>query len=112
ARLSLRRGGQRRRHRMVDDPTQLPGDITHAVPALIRLLLEAAFQHVIEQRMRRLQRGDRRRLDALDRGNDREGAGALERLASREHLVEYAAERENVRAVIARATVELLWRHV
>ena len=62
--------------------------------------------------MRRLQPSDRRRLGVRDRGNDLQRAGTLECLVSGEHLVQHAAERENVHAMIARPSVELLGRHV
>ncbi len=97
---------------MIDHPAQLAGDVADALPAPLAILLETASQHVVEQRMRRLKRGDRRRLAPHDRRNHRDGDGALERLASREHLVEHATEGEDVGAVIARVAIELLGRHV
>ena len=54
----------------------------------------------------------RRRLAALDRGDDVQEVDAVEGLAAGEQLVEHAAEREDVGALIAGVAVELLRRHV
>ena len=96
---------------MIRNPAQLTGDVADVLPSPLAILLETAPQHVIELRMR-VERGDRRRLAAHDRGNHGERACALERLPSRKHLVEHAAKREDVDAVIARTAVDLLGRHV
>ena len=97
---------------MIDNPAQLRGDVADALPARLAILLETAPHHVVEQRIGRLERGDRRWLAAHDCRNHSDRAGALECLPSREHLVEHRAEGEDVGTVIADVALELLGRHV
>ncbi len=97
---------------MIDDPTQLTGHVVDALPPSLAVLLQAAPQHVVEQRMCGLQRGNRRRFVAGDGGDHGDGAGTLERFPSSEDLVKDAAECKDVGAVIARLAFELFGRHV
>ena len=59
-----------------------------------------------------LQRLDRGRIGAHDRGNHRDGGLPFERLAASHDLVEHTAKRKDVGAVIARVAIELLGGHV
>src|SRR5207247_1183339 len=74
------------------------------LPAIVRIFLEARSDDAIERRRReRLQMRRRPRLVLQDRAKQARARLALERLLSREELVEHAAEREDVRARIRSA---------
>ena len=97
----------------VRDPLQLEQHVVHRLPALVGILGDTRPDQAVERGRRHgLQRRDRARLILEDRG-DQAGLGlALERLASRGHLVEQHAEGEDVAPRVSFLALELLRRHV
>ena len=95
------------------DPLELGRDVARALPAVLGILLQALAHHVVERRRRHaLHARDRGRLGRDDRGDQARARLALERAASRGHLVEHRAQREDVGARVRRLPLELLGRHV
>ena len=93
------RGGWRRR--ILAHPSQLAGDVADALPSAVGVLLEAAAQDVIEQRVRTANPLVRRRLAALDGGDHVQEVDPVEGLAAGQQLVEHASEREDVGTRVA-----------
>ena len=70
------------------------------------------FEEVAQRRRRRARQRGPVRLAVEDRDEDVRHALAVERLPAREHLVEDASERPEVRAPVQRAAARLLGAHV
>ena len=88
-------------------------DVACRLEALLRVLLEAVQDDPVERGRQRLAPlGGRRGVLLEDRVHRLDGRVALERAASRQHLVEHDAEREDVGAVIDGLPAHLLGRHV
>ena len=94
-------------------PLQLALHIAHRLEPFVRVLLEACGDNAIQ---RRSECGVRKfdRLRAAARGSPQSGRPAwrLECAATREHFIEQAAERPDVRARIDLAPFDLFGRHV
>jgi hypothetical protein len=92
---------------------EVEGEIARGLKALVRILFEAVAHHAFERAgdadVELVEIG---RLVFEDRVQRLDRRVAAERRASRQHLVEHRAEREDVGAVIAGAAADLLGRHV
>src|SRR5687768_17213008 len=98
---------------MTGDPFELSLEIARSLPAIVGILLEAPRDDVVEdRRCQRLQRCHRRRLVIENCADETRLTLAFERAAARQHLVEHAAEGEDVGASIDFLSFELLWGHV
>ena len=95
------------------DPLQLQHHVVRRRPAVLGLLGETALDDPVERgRDHRLDRRDRSRVRVHDRADQARLARPRESLLARHHLVEHAAEREDVAAGVGVAALELLGRHV
>ena len=98
---------------MIDNPSQLSGDISNAVPSQLGIFLEASHNHVLELlRDERLLFPNRRRLALENRRGQARRALAVERLRAGEHFIEDGAKRENVGPGVRLEPFDLLGRHV
>ena len=112
-RLGAQPEGPRPPRRLLPDPAQLSPDVRRALPAPLRVLVEACLHDTIQGlRRHRLQARDRRRLRRHDRRDQRGVRRPGEGLPSRRHLVEDAAEGPDVRPRVGVLSFELLRRHV
>ena len=94
-------------------PLQFGGDVARGLPAILRILRQAARHDPLERRRRdRHELLDRPRLGRENGCHHARRGLALERAVAREQLVEHAAEREDVGARIDLARLDLLGRHV
>ena len=107
------RRGHSRLRAGVPDPAQLARHVVGALPAVVRVLLQALLHDVVERgRHHRLHGGDRGRLCREDRRDQARLRLAFERPLRRRHLVEQRSEREDIRARVGLDSLELLGGHV
>ena len=115
ARLSARKHWRRRAQRgsAFGDPLEIQQQIVRALHALVGILREARADDAIERGVHQRLRGrDRRRVLLQNRAEETRLALADERAPAREHLVEDAAKRPDVRARVGLFALHHLRRHV
>ncbi len=101
------------RRALLLDVAQLVEKVTRRLIAVVGALLEAAADDPSQVvRQRDVDRGHRVGVVAQDRRDDVGRGVPLERTRPGEQLIEDDAEREDVRAVVGRAALHLLGRHV
>ena len=104
--------GGRRRRGLLTDLIEIDADVAGRLPPLPRILLQAETQQP-DQVGRHVRRQARPVRVALQHARQHLGsAPAFECARTRQHLVQHAAEGEQVRARIDRLTSRLLGRHV
>ena len=98
---------------VVTQPPQLHSQVSGALPAGFRILGEAARDQMLHRRRDpRLFDRERRRLPADDGGHHARRARAAERSRAGQHLVQDAAQRPDVAAVVGCVALEQLGRDV
>src|SRR5262245_43088135 len=98
---------------MLRDPSELQRDIARALPAGIRVLLEAALHDPLECGRRHWNKlADLARLGRQHCGHHVRRRLAIERALAGNQFVEHAAESKDVRARVCLASFDLLGGHV
>ena len=108
-----RRGGHADLRAGFRDPLQLPSKVACCLPPTVRVLGEACLHDMVQRgRGHGFKRGHRCRVMLEDLGDEASLTLPLERLLTRDHLVDHGPERKDVRPGVSLLAFELLWGHV